>query len=89
MLSVPRSMARDKPPVCRSRWKRSDRSCRCFNTLTEMSRRARSCTLAKIMSRISVVAEEATRTSPYPMISTMGTTSTALGRVVSESITDL
>ena len=31
MPVVPRSIARERPPVCRSRWKLNDRLCKCWN----------------------------------------------------------
>ena len=41
MPLVPRSMTRLRPPVWRSRWKRSDRAWRWWNTLSAMLRMAR------------------------------------------------
>ena len=54
---VPRSMSRVRPPVWRSRWKRSDSACRWRNTLSAISRTVRCVTLAKTYSRNSVKTE--------------------------------
>ena len=51
---VPRSMSRVRPPVWRSRWKRSDSSCRWWKTWSATRRIARCATLTKTMSRSSL-----------------------------------
>ncbi len=62
---VPRSTARDRPPVCRSRWKRSDRRCRWRKVFSATMRTVRCCTLANTASRSSANPAEAMRSRPY------------------------
>jgi hypothetical protein len=54
MPRVPRSMSRVRPPVWRSRWKRSESSCRWWNTSRATRRMARCATFTKTMSRSSL-----------------------------------
>ncbi|MNE87199.1 hypothetical protein D3C80_1843720 [compost metagenome] len=64
MPRVPRSMSRLMPPVCRSRWKRSDSACRCRNTCSAISRTALCVTLEKRISRNSVNSVADSRNMP-------------------------
>ena len=63
MPCVPRSITRDRPPVWRSRWKRSDSACRWRKVRSATRRAARCCTAANTASRSSPKPEEATRSS--------------------------
>ncbi len=74
MPRVPRSMSRVTPPVCRSRWKRSDSACRCWNTCSATRRMARFATRTKTMSRNSANSVVDSRSSPYMPSSASGST---------------
>ena len=54
MPRVPRSMSRVSPPVCRSRWKRSDSECMCSKTSSATRRMARCATFTNTTSRSSL-----------------------------------
>ena len=64
MPRVPRSMSRDTPPVWRSRWKRSERLCRCRNTSSATRRTARCATRTKTTSRSSAKSVVENRSRP-------------------------
>ena len=64
MPLVPRSMARLRPPVRRSIWKRSESVWRWPKTRSATVRIARSPTLAKTASRSSPKATVSTRRAP-------------------------
>ena len=46
MARVPRSISRVSPPVCRARWKRNDKRCKCSKVSSAIRRTARCVTLA-------------------------------------------
>jgi hypothetical protein len=84
MPRVPRSMSRVRPPVWRSRWKRSDSECRWRKTFSAIVRTARCVTFANTNSRSSVNAVDASRSAPYATsrpsgIATSGAASPAAG----------
>ena len=64
MPRVPRSMSRVSPPVCRSRWKRSDSECMCSKTSSATRRMARCATFTNTTSRSSLKSVEDMRSSP-------------------------
>ncbi|MNS80929.1 hypothetical protein D3C72_1146260 [compost metagenome] len=64
MPRVPRSMSRLMPPVCRSRWKRSDSACRWRKTWSAISRTALCVTFEKRISRNSVNSVPDSRSTP-------------------------
>ena len=64
MAMVPRSIALVTPPVWRSRWKRSERPCRCWKVRIATTRITRCLTGANTASRSSPKPPEAIRSRP-------------------------
>src|SRR6185437_6286186 len=75
---VPREMSRPMPPVWRSRWKRSDSSCRCRNASRPEARIARWLTRSNTVSRNCPNSAPIRRSTPYSAISAIGTVSAAM-----------